>query len=183
MVRKMDTRILDFISEHLHSKGFDIIMKIFTILGEAGIFGISIAIICICLKKYRKVGILILITMVCGFLIGNLLFKNIIARARPCVVFPSKTHFISCPKGYSMPSGHTLHSFIPAFVLLFNKKTKMGIITLLCACLIAFSRMYFYVHYPSDILFGFILAGVLAFSVCLIVNKCPKINQLFSSNN
>lgn len=177
----MDTRILDFISEHLHSKGLDIIMKIFTILGEAGIFGISIAIICICLKKYRKIGFLILFAMVCGFLIGNLFLKNIIARVRPCVAFPSKTYFISCPKGYSMPSGHTLHSFIPAFILLFNKKTKVGIITFLCACMIAFSRMYFYVHYPSDILCGFVLAGFLSINICLIVNKCPKINKIFSS--
>ncbi len=175
----MDTKILDFIAEHMRSDWLDIIMKIFTFLGEAGIFGIVIAIICFCFKKYRKIGVYILITMAVGFLIGNLFLKNVIARERPCVVYPNHLHYIACPSGYSMPSGHTLHSFIPVFVLFFNKKWKSGIIAFIFASLIAFSRMYFYVHYPSDILFGFALAALLSFLIWLLFTKVQKLNQLF----
>ena len=78
-----------------------------------------------------------------------------------------------------MPSGHTLHSFIPVFVLFFNKKWKSGIIAFIFASLIAFSRMYFYVHYPSDILFGFALAALLSFLIWLLFTKVQKLNQLF----
>lgn len=175
----MDTKILDFIAKNMRSDWLDFLMKVFTFIGEAGIFGIAIAILCLCFKNYRKTGMYILITMALGFLIGNLLLKNVIARDRPCVVHPELVHTISCPSGYSMPSGHTLHSFIPAFVLLFNKKWKSGIITFVLASLIAFSRMYFYVHYPSDILFGFLLAALLSFVVWILFTKVKKLNQLF----
>ena len=175
----MDTRILDFIAEHMRSDWFDVVMKLFTIIGEAGIFGIVIGIVCVFFKKYRKVGISIFITMAIGFLIGNLLLKNLIARDRPCVTFPDAIHYITCPKEYSMPSGHTLHSFIPVFILFYNKKWKIGIGAAMIASLIAFSRMYFYVHYPTDILFGIGLAALLSLFIWLLFEKSKKINLLF----
>lgn len=138
----------------------------------------AIAILCLCFKNYRKTGMYILITMALGFLIGNLLLKNVIARDRPCVVHPELVHAISCPSGYSMPSGHTLHSFIPAFVLLFNKKWKSGIITFVLASLIAFSRMYFYVHYPVRYFIWLPFWLLVTFVVWILIYQSKKIKSI-----
>ena len=175
----MDNKILDFIEKNLHSKWLDYIMHFFTIIGEAGIFMLIIALICLLQKKHRRIGIIILFSALLGFVIGNLFLKNIIARDRPCTVFPENIYFIDCASGYSFPSGHTLHSFIPAFVLLFNKRIKASIIVFVLASLIAFSRMYFYVHYFTDILAGFILAAIIAFFTTTLFNKQSKLKKIF----
>ena len=175
----MDNKILDFIAKNLHSKWLDYIMHFFTIIGEAGIFMLIISLICLLQKKHRRIGIIILFSALLGFVIGNLFLKNIIARDRPCTVFPENIYFIDCASGYSFPSGHTLHSFIPAFVLLFNKRIKASIIVFVLASLIAFSRMYFYVHYFTDILVGFILAAIIAFFTTTLFNKQSKLKKIF----
>lgn len=173
----MDRQILEFISEHMHSDWLDVIMKIFTVIGEFGIFGISVGIICLFFKSHRKTAFLMLVVMAIGFLIGNIMLKNLIARPRPCHSYPSLLHYIDMPSGYSFPSGHTLHSFIPAFMFLFNKKFRTGIILTIMAVFIAFSRMYFGVHYPTDILAGIVLAALLVFACMLIVKKSKKLNE------
>ncbi len=175
----MDKAILDYIADHLHASWLNGIMKFFTLFGELGIFGLTCGILCLIFKKYRKVGFSILICMAIGFLVGNLFLKNIIARERPCVTFDYLTYYIKCPNEYSMPSGHTLHSFIPVFLFFYFKKWKIGIPTLIIASLIAFSRMYFAVHYPSDILVGILLAFFLSTIVWLILTKVPKLKQIF----
>ncbi len=175
----MDKAILDFIADHLRAGWLNGIMKVFTLLGELGIFGLTCGIVCLIFKKYRRVGFAILICMAIGFLVGNLFLKNIIARDRPCVTFDYLTYYIKCPNEYSMPSGHTLHSFIPVFLLFYFKKWKVGIPTLIIACLIAFSRMYFAVHYPSDILVAITLAFVLSTVVYICLNRIPKLKNLF----
>jgi undecaprenyl-diphosphatase len=64
---------------------------------------------------------------------------------------------IEPPKDYSFPSGHTGMAFAVTSGLFFMKKKELGIAALILACLIAFSRMYLYVHYPTDVLVGLII--------------------------
>ena len=105
-----------------------------------------------------------LISIAAGFLLGNVMLKNIAARQRPCWLDPSVELLVPVPKDFSFPSGHSLVSFEGAVcIFLFNR--KWGIPALMLAVLIAFSRLYLFVHFPTDVLAGIIMGTVIAWSV------------------
>ena len=87
--------------------------------------------------------------------------KPLIARTRPFDANNLKDILlIKAPKDYSFPSGHTMASFAAATVLIYMNR-KVGIVAMVLAVLIAFSRLYLYVHYPSDVFAGMIF-GILS---------------------
>ena len=106
-------------------------------------------------------------------LCGNLLLKPLIGRIRPFNVQDAITLLIAAPLDYSFPSGHTMSSFAAAMVLLLTDR-RMGIPAMLLAGLIAFSRMYLYVHYPTDILGGALLGILCGYLGCRIVQKTEQ---------
>lgn len=169
----MDLSILYTINS-IHNNVMDNIMKTITILGDAGILWIVIALILLFNVKTRKCGILIIIAMVIGLIIGNIILKNLIARPRPFSLDESIQLLIPKPIDYSFPSCHTMASFEAAVIIfLYNK--KWGILAIAIAILIGFSRMYLFVHYPSDVLFGAILGCIIAITVFYGNNKYRKI--------
>ena len=102
--------------------------------------------------------------MLLGLIIGNGLLKNLVARTRPYdlanPVLPKRELLINAPTDYSFPSGHTLASF-EAATALYKDHTVYGFAAFVLALLIAFSRIYLQVHYPSDVLGGAILGFLL----------------------
>ena len=95
-----------------------------------------------------------------GGLFGNVLLKNIIGRVRPYDAVSGIELLVPVLSDFSFPSGHTLVCFEAATVLLKREKRSVGITALILAVLVAFSRLYLYVHYPSDVIAG-ILLGIL----------------------
>jgi membrane-associated phospholipid phosphatase len=111
-------------------------------------------------KKTRKAGIIILIAILLDLLICNGILKNIFQRTRPFDVNTVIQLLVAKPRDYSFPSAHTSFSFATVTALFFSGALKKWRVPLLVlACLIAFSRMYLYVHYPTDILGG-LLTGI-----------------------
>lgn len=158
-----DLPILDWIQANLKSGFMDTIMPIITMFGDDGIFWIAIAVLLLFFPKTRKIGLGMGFAMAIGLLICNVTMKPLIARIRPYdlkeemgILIPPLTERMH---DFSFPSGHTIASFEAATVLLKNSK-KMGIPAMILAVLIAFSRLYLYVHYPTDVLFS-IVAGTL----------------------
>ena len=94
-------------------------------------------------------------------LAGNLLLKNVVARPRPCDVIPEMPLLIPQPQSFSFPSGHTMSSFAAATVLLFAS-WKWGIAAYAMAGVVGFSRVYLFVHYPTDVLAGVALGIAVA---------------------
>ena len=111
-----------------------------------------------------------IIAMAITYLVGNLFLKNVIARPRPCAVDTGVTLKIPFPSEYSFPSGHTSNGFAGA-VTIFSYYRKAGILSLLMAAVIAFSRLYFFVHYPTDILGGMVLGTLDAVLAVYIVKR------------
>ncbi len=150
--------------QDLHNPILDAIMVFITTLGDDGLFWIAIGVICLFFKKHRKMGLQVLLSMLFTYIIGNLILKNVFARPRPCDIDTAVTMLISRPHGHSFPSGHSMNGMVAAVALFLNNK-KIGIPALILATLIGFSRMYLFVHFPTDVLGGFAVGILVAIAV------------------
>lgn len=168
MIQTVDFLILDLIQNKLRCKFLDSLMIKFSSLGQRRYnLELAISFLLICYKKYRQAGVLILVGLIMGVLIGNCLLKNIICRLRPCWINRAVSLLIPIPYDYSFPSCHTMSSFIAATVLL-HTDIMFAYPAFLLASVIAFSRLYLYVHYPYDIIGGIALGTIIAHFVCLL---------------
>ena len=170
----MELSILHLLQQ-IHTPWLDSLMIFITRLGDEGIFWITLAVIMLFFKKTRSCGIFLLLSMGICMVVGNWGLKNIIGRPRPFVADPSVVLKIPAPgEAGSFPSGHTMHGFTAATVIFLHFK-KPGIAALVLASLIAFSRMYLFVHYPTDIIGGILVGvGVALFVVKVIGSKFPS---------
>lgn len=166
-ITELDFQILDFIREQFTSPIMDRFFPIVTSFGNMGIMWIVLALFLIVVKRTRKVGITMIIAIALCGLVGNLILKPWVARVRPYDMNKAIEILIAKPKDFSFPSGHTMVSFASATALFcYHKKIGVGLYFL--AGLIAFSRLYLYVHYPSDVLAG-MLIGILFGTLSYIV--------------
>ena len=171
-----DLPILDWIQAHLQSGFLDFIMPIITIFGDAGIFWIAWAVLLLFFPKTRKTGLGMGIALLLGVVICNIILKPAVARPRPYDMQEELGVMIKLlverQHDFSFPSGHTIASFEASVVLLRNSK-KMGIPAFILAILIAFSRMYLYVHYPTDVIVSVILGTLFAFIGDAVAKRIP----------
>ena len=157
-ITALDLSILDFIRNTLSSPVADIIMKCLTYSIEYGAMAILVFIVMMFVKKMRKTGFAVMGATLSVLLFGELILKHIVCRPRPFAVNNAIDIIIKAPSGFSFPSSHTATCFAMATAIyLFHK--RLGIIAYIYASLVAFSRMYLYVHYPSDI-FGGVILGI-----------------------
>ncbi len=152
--------------QELHTPILDSIMLFFTKMGNIGLPWLAIAAILLCFKKTRPCGIAIVASLLIKELLGNLILKNLIARERPCWIDTTIPLLISSPSSYSFPSGHTFDGFAASVSILLYYK-KAGILAVIIAAIIAFSRMYLFVHFPTDVL----ASVVLGIFVAVLVHK------------
>lgn len=168
-IQNIDFTILDYIRENLSNSLLDNIMPLFTHLGDAGIMWILIAIYLLIMKKYRKYGAIMILALILDYLLCNIFLKEVTLRARPFEVRPYIDIIINKPQDPSFPSGHTACAFAASAVLFYMDK-RTGIFSIIIASIIAFSRLYLYVHYPTDVLVG-IIVGVLCGVISIKIYK------------
>lgn len=159
----MDLQLLHMI-QGWHNDILDAIMVGVTTFGNAGLGWIAIGLILTIIPNTRRCGVNVLWAMLITHVIGNVIVKPIVARPRPFLEYPSVELIVKAPGSYSFPSGHAASSFTAALTIFFYYK-KPGAIALVAAAMIAFSRMYLFVHYPTDVLCGVLLGCV---DACLI---------------
>ncbi|GAA4653281.1 phosphatase PAP2 family protein [Anaerocolumna aminovalerica] len=177
IITSFDWTVLNWIHDTLTCPVLDYLMPKITALGDGGLIWIVTALVLLTSKKYRKYGITLIIGLVMGVLVGNVFLKNFFERSRPSWSDPSITLLISNPTDFSFPSGHTLASAIAATILTMSNK-KFGCVAIPLACLIAFSRLYLYVHFPSDVLgaalIGLVIGVSVFFGVRWLISKVSK---------
>lgn len=151
--------ILDWI-QTLRCGFLDAVMPVLTKLGDGGIIWIGLTLVLLCTRRYRRTGL----TLVCALLLDvvccNLVLKPLVARVRPFDMNPGVDLLISPPGDWSFPSGHTAASFASTGAL-YASGERMWIGAAVLSVLIAFSRLYLYVHYPTDVLAGIVIGTVL----------------------
>lgn len=160
----MDSSIMQFVQQYFHNPVTDFLFPVITMLGEVGLVWLCTALILLLIKKHRKSGVLLVAALAITYLLGEVILKNVICRPRPFMDDPSVALLIPPPSGFSFPSGHAASSFAAAtmLLLLFHKK---AIPALVMAILIAFSRIFLFVHYPSDVLAGAVLGTLCSLSL------------------
>lgn len=170
-----DIPILNWIQSHLRTSFGDAIMPYITSLADAGIVWILLCLVLLCFRKYRKAGLSMGAALLMGMIVCNLILKPLVGRIRPFdfmwlhegMQIPL---LITPPNDFSFPSGHTMASFCAATALMTHHK-PFGITAMLLAVLIAFSRLYLYLHYPTDVLFSLIVGIGLGLLGSLLVQK------------
>jgi undecaprenyl-diphosphatase len=173
LAENFDLPILDWIQNTLQCGLLDFLMPLITLLGDAGIFWIAVAVVLLIIPKTRKIGLGMGVALLMGLLVCNVILKPWVARIRPydyqIQYFGTQIKLlVDAMHDFSFPSGHTIASFEAATVLLIHNK-KMGIPAMILASLIAFSRLYLYVHYPTDVIASVILGIGIAVLADMIV--------------
>lgn len=156
--------------QNIHSPILDKIMVAISTIGNAGLFWIVCALLLLIFKKTRPVGVQVVIAMAVTFIIGNLVLKNLIMRDRPCWIDTSVALLVDSPTDYSFPSGHSMNGFAASVTMLLNDR-RYGIPAVILAALIAFSRLYIFVHFPTDVFAGILIGTLVAVFVYLLWKK------------
>lgn len=178
LIYKIDFAILHFIRDNLSFDFLDFIMPLISFLGNKGWIWIAAAIIMLAVKRYRKNGAVLVIGLLACVIITNLILKNVIARDRPCWINETVQLLIAVPMDFSFPSGHSCASFAAAEIMRRCNK-YWGIAAYSLAVLIAFSRLYLYVHFPSDVLAGAVLGFLIGMTVSLVCrNRLEFIDKI-----
>lgn len=173
--RKMEIEIciLDWI-QSIRTPVGDMVMPFITRIGNIGAVWILLAVVLLIIPKTRKSGAVLAAALCVDVVLCNGILKNLFGRIRPCDVNTSVQLLITRPDDFSFPSGHTAASFAAVTALMMAGEQKLWKPALALAVLIAFSRLYLYVHYPTDILGGMIVGGAAGVIGYLAVGRFKK---------
>lgn len=163
----IEIQILDWI-QNIRTPFGDIIVPLISGLGNAGIIWIALTIVLLVIPKTRRSGLIMALALIADLILCNGILKNLVARTRPYDVNTAVNLLIEKPVDYSFPSGHTAASFAAVTALYLAGEKKLWKPALVLSVLIAFTRMYLYVHYPTDILGGIavgIISGYIGFFI------------------
>ena len=121
-------------------------------------------------KPTRKLGVILAVAMILQYLVNGGVLKHLFARVRPCNVDTTVELLVKRPKGFSFPSGHSAAAFCAVGVLYGARMKKLLWPSFILACLIAFSRLYLYVHFPTDVLVGALCGFVIGYGIWCVFN-------------
>ena len=147
--------ILNYIQNNIRSNFLDTIMPFISLIGASGVLWIAIGVISLITKKYRPFGKSLILCLIFGFIICNLIIKPVVGRIRPYELNSMINLLVPPEIDASFPSGHTFFAFSTATIFFIYNK-KFGICMYILALAIAVSRLYLYVHFPTDVIFGMI---------------------------
>ena len=142
----------------------------FDYAGAHGEIWIAFTLLLLLFRRTRKAGFAMAVALVLYMAAGHFFLKPLFARPRPCDVNTAITILVKRPHGHSFPSGHTASAFAAAFALWLQNR-KLGVPALVLAAFIAFTRLYLYVHFPTDVLGGLVLGLALGFFASWLVDS------------
>ena len=194
-----DAGFLLYIQEYIRSDFLNPIMKVLTHSGDKGILLIVLILALLIIPRTRAIGIMSTISIAIEALLNNVLLKNIIARTRPYDEIEGLINLVGKQSDYSFPSGHTGAAFAVAGAMLvvalfglpmiensgeISRKDPslsfklISVLLIMYATLLAFSRMYVGVHYPTDVLCGLLLGlGTSAMAYLIYQMAIKKIHD------
>ena len=170
----MDLSILLFIQDHLRVSWMNGFWEFITHFADGGIFWIILTLVLLIPENTRKAGIVAAWSLFLGALITNVTLKPLVDRIRPYEFSDAILPLGRIPHDASFPSGHTCASFACALIYVRMLPKKYGIPLVVLAVLIALSRLYLCVHFPTDVLGGFLVA---VFSSVVVYGCYQRLEQ------
>lgn len=152
----VDAQLLLFIQEHIRNTVCDVFFRGITHLGDAGIFWILLTIALLCFRRTRRAGVYSACALMASLIVNNLILKNLVGRVRPYELVEGLQCIVGPARDASFPSGHTGASFASAIAIYRQLPRKLAVFFIVLASLIAFSRLYVGIHYPTDVLGGLV---------------------------
>ena len=163
-MESVEFAILDWIQQHLRCGFLDTVLPAVSWICNHGEVWIILAAVLLLLRKRdRWVGVSVALALVLDLVCCNLILKPLVDRVRPFAVNTAVELLTAPPLDASFPSGHTAASFAAVFALKASG-SRLWKPALVLAAAIAFSRLYLYVHWPSDVLFGAVLGTALGYA-------------------
>ena len=172
----MELQVLDAL-QTIHNPVLDTLMCAITRLGDVGIFWILLCAVLLILPRTRKSGAILMAALLVDLVICNGILKPLVHRIRPFDVKTGIELLVKRPTDYSFPSGHTAASFASVTALYLAGEKKLWIPALVLAVLIAFSRLYLYVHYPTDVLGGMRIGAISGALGYWLVKKVSELKK------
>jgi undecaprenyl-diphosphatase len=181
-IQSLDTQFLLFINHGMQNAVFDVLMPALSLRGYLLVIPFLLAMLLISANRKDQEGKTFLAmavwTLVIAFCAQYLAgwaedsLKVAIARERPCRAIEHIRLILPCPKSFSMPSGHAITSFAAASPLFYLTRAYIALIwrlyPVVLAALIAFSRLYLGVHYPTDVLAGAFLGAFIGLTLSIL---------------
>ena len=152
---QIDGGVLLWLQEWVRCALLDPVMQVYTQMGNAGLLWIGVSVLMLCFPRTRKAGFLSLLAMLLGLLCTNVVLKHLVGRTRPWLVVDGLVPLVAEHDPNSFPSGHTCAAFASASAWWRTLPRRwMGVVGVVMAVLMGFSRLYVGVHFPTDVLAG-----------------------------
>ena len=169
-IQENDLRVLDWTYNHTRTRVGNVVMPILSISGNFGFIWFCITGALFFTKTSQRAAYSMFWSLFFSALLGNIILKNVIRRPRPFTVKEGYDTLIDHPTDYSFPSGHTASSFAAATSLCFFCPFY-GLLAVILACGISFSRLYLCVHFLSDVIFSVAFGVIIAFAVHFLLSS------------
>ena len=154
----LDQMVLLFIQDSIRCDWLTDIIRAITLMGDNGLIWLVLLLLLLIYPKTRKLGMVAGLSFLLCVGVAEVI-KNLVMRPRPFLDIAELVLLVKPPQSYSFPSVHTVSSFSVAWILLWSRERKaIRYAVFAFALLMAFSRLYVGVHYPSDVLTGMLMA-------------------------
>ena len=153
--------ILNYIQNNFKTDWMDKLMVCVSLIGTLSLIWVLIGVVCLSFRQTRKLGRSLACSLILNLVVGSLIIKLIVGRIRPCVLNNTVDILVKIPIDPSFPSGHTMQAFAASTIIFIYNKW-LGLLAFAFSCLMAFSRMYLYVHFPTDVMSGAIFGIIFA---------------------
>lgn len=171
MVQNIDNTVLDFFGG-LQTPFLNAVMKLVVLLTDRGLIWIIIGVALLFFTRTRRAGVTALSSLIISAILCNFVLKLLFDRTRPFEAHDIEL-LISVPYGSSFPSGHTTTAFATS-VALWLENRRIGVPAVIFSAVVGVSRLYFQVHYLTDVLAGVVSGILFALLAYYLVNLVCK---------
>lgn len=169
-----DAAVLLFVQDHVRCAFLDLLMKAASFLGDGGLLWLAIAAVLLLRPRTRRDALDMVLCMALPWLLTEGLVKNLVCRPRPYLALEGLAPIVEPLRSCSFPSGHACSAFAAATALALAFRGRGGGLAFLPAVLIAVSRVYVGVHYPTDVLAGAALGALLSWALFRLSRRLVK---------